>query len=255
MMRLQGKSAIVTGGGHGIGQATCILFAEEGASVLLTDIDEGAGERTVRHIRENNGKALFMRADMSQESECHRTVQECREAFGKVDILVNNAARFVMKGFDATPEEWKQGMETNVFGYAYMIRYAAEEMKKVGGGSIVNVASISSVIAQPEFVTYSACKGAVLQMTRCAALDYAPQNIRVNCVCPGLVFTSIVQKRMAEENITTEEQLVAEWASMQLIKRVADPREIAYAILFLASDESSFCTGSPLFVDGGHTAQ
>lgn len=254
-MRLKGKAAIVTGGGHGIGQATCILFAEEGASVFLSDIDEEAGQETVQQIKTKGGEARFTKADMSEESECKRVVQECAQAFGKVDVLVNNAARFVLKGFDATPEEWKQVMDTNVFGYAYMIRYSAEQMKKVGGGSIVNVASISSVIAQPEFVTYSASKGAVLQMTRCAALDYAPANIRVNCVCPGLVWTSIVQKRAAEYNLSTKEQLVAEWAAMQMIKRVADPREIAYAILFLASDEGSFCTGSPLFVDGGHTAQ
>ena len=176
------------------------------------------------------------------------------QTFGGVNILVNNAARFVLKGLEATPDEWRQVMETNVFGYAYMVRFAAQQMKKARRGSIVNVASISSVIAQPQFVTYNTSKGAVLQLTRCTALDLAPDNIRVNCVCPGLVWTPHAQKRAAEANLTRE-QFEAEKTAMQLIKRAAEPREVAYAILFLASDESSFCTGSLLFADGGYTAQ
>ena len=135
-----------------------------------------------------------------------------------------------------------------------MTRFVAEEMKRLGGGSIVNLASMSSVIAQPRLLTYNASKGAVLQLTRCAALDLAPDNIRVNCVCPGVIWTGQVQKLAAERGFTRE-QAAAEWGAQQMIRRVGEPREVAHAILFLASEESSFCTGSALFVDGGYTAQ
>jgi NAD(P)-dependent dehydrogenase (short-subunit alcohol dehydrogenase family) len=253
-MRLKDKVAIVTGGASGIGRATGILFAEEGASVFLADLSAEAGQATARQIEEKGGKAAFIQADTSQESECRRVVEACREAFGKVNVLVNNAAAFVLKGVEATPEDWKKVMETNVFGYAYLMRFVAEEMRSQGGGTIVNVGSVSSVIAQAQLLTYNASKGAVLQMTRCAALDLAPDNIRVNCVCPGLVWTGQVQK-MATEAGKTREQMETEMSAPQILKRAADPSEIAYAILFLASEESSFCTGSALFVDGGWTAQ
>ncbi len=253
-MRLKERVAVVTGAAHGIGRATSELFAEEGAAVCLADIDTAAGEEAVCAIKKKGGKACLVEANVGNESECKRVVDECVKTFGRLDVLVNNAACFIMKGLEATPDEWRQMMEVNVFGYAYMTRLSADEMRKRGGGSIVNVASVSSVVAQPKFVTYNATKGAVLQLTRCAALDLAPDNIRVNCVCPGLVWTHIVEKRVAELKLTREE-VVRDWAPLQFIKRAAEPREIAYAILFLASDESSFCTGSPLFVDGGHTAQ
>jgi NAD(P)-dependent dehydrogenase (short-subunit alcohol dehydrogenase family) len=253
-MRISDKVAIVTGGGSGIGRAVCQLFAAEGASVLATDIDDRTGKETARLITNQGGKAKFVKADMAKESDCRMVVNQCAETFGRINILVNSAARFIMKGLEATPEDWKQVMETNVFGYAYMMRLAAERMKAAGGGSIVNVASISSVVAQPQMVTYNTSKGAVLQLTRCAAMDLAPDNIRVNCVCPGLVWTPVAQRRATEAGLTRE-QATAAWAGMQFIKRAAEPSEIGYAILFLASDESSFCTGSALFVDGGHTTQ
>jgi NAD(P)-dependent dehydrogenase (short-subunit alcohol dehydrogenase family) len=254
-MRLKDKAAIVTGGGSGIGRATCILFAAEGASVFLSDLSEAGGQETVRLITAAGGTARFTQADMSREAECHRVVEKCVQAFGKVNVLVNNAAAFVLKSvLEATAEDWQKVMETNVFGYAYMTRLVAGEMKKQGGGTIVNLASISSVVAQPGLATYNASKGAVLQLTRCAALDLAPDNIRVNCVCPGLIWTGQVEKMAAEAGITRA-QGVEQWAQMQIMKRAGEPREVAQAILFLASEESSFCTGSALFVDGGYTAQ
>ena len=155
---------------------------------------------------------------------------------------VNNAARFVLKGLEATPEDWRQVMETNVFGYAYLSRFASEKM--MSGASIVNLASISSVVAQAGMVTYNASKGAVLQMTcACAAMDLAPRNIRVNCVCPGFIWTGQTQ-RMASENGLSKQQAADRWAAPQLLKRCGEPVEVANAILFLACDESSFCTGS-----------
>lgn len=253
-MRLKDKVVIVTGGANGIGQGAALLFAEEGAAVFLTDIQAEAGEATVRQITEQGGEATFLQADVSQEADCQRVVAACRQAYGRVNVLVNNAAIFVLKGVEATPEDWKAILETNVCGYAYMMRFAAEEMRAVGGGSIVNVASVSSVIGQAGMLTYNATKGAVLQMTRCAAIDLAPDNIRVNCVCPGLVWTSQVEKLSATMG-WTKAQAEAEIGAQQIMKRAAAPREIAYPMLFLASDESSFCTGSALFADGGWTVQ
>lgn len=253
-MRLKDKAAVVTGAASGIGQAAAALFAEEGASVFLTDINAEGGLAAVREIEAQGGRAQFLAADMSQESECRRVVEAAAQAFGRLDVLVNNAAAFVLKGLDATPEDWKRVMETNVFGYAFMMRYAAAEMRRQGRGSIVNVASVSSVIAQPQMLTYNASKGAVLQLSRCAAVDLAPDNIRVNCVCPGMVWTGQVEKLAAEMG-WTREQAEAEIGGMQIFKRGAAPREIAYPILFLACDESSFCTGSALFADGGWTVQ
>jgi NAD(P)-dependent dehydrogenase (short-subunit alcohol dehydrogenase family) len=253
-MRLKDKVALVTGAASGIGRAVATLFAEEGARILLADVNAEEGETVARLIGENGGAATFSRADVSQEAEGRRLVVECREVYGRVDILVNNAAVFVLKGVEATPDDWKTVMETNVFAYAYLMRYAAEEMRRQGGGSIVNVASVSSVIAQARMVTYNASKGAVLQLTRCAAVDMAPDGIRVNCVCPGMVWTGQVERLSAEMG-WTKAQAEAEIGAMQILKRAADPREIAYPILFLASEESSFCTGSALFVDGGWTTQ
>jgi len=253
-MRLSGKAAIVTGGANGIGRATCLLFAEEGAEVFLADRDGDGANETVRMIESLGGRAKCIQADTSVEAQCQDVVAECIKTYGQVNVLVNNAAAFVLKGLEATPEDWQQVMATNVFGYAYMMRFAAEQMKRQGGGAIVNVGSISSVIAQAGLLTYNATKGAVLQLTRCAALDLSPHAIRVNCVCPGTVWTKQVAK-MAAESGWTKEQTAAQIGAMQIMKRVAEPREIAYPILFLASDESSFCTGSMLFADGGYTAQ
>ena len=253
-MRLKDKVAVVTGAARGIGRAAAILFAKEVASVFLTDVNAEDGQAAVQAIEAQGGTARFLTANMSHESECQRVVEACEQAFGKLDILVNNAGVFVLKGIEATPDDWKTVMETNVYGYAYMMRFAAEEMRRQGGGSIVNVASVSSVIAQSKMLTYNASKGAVLQMTRCAAVDLAQDHIRVNCVCPGLVWTGQVEKLSAEMG-WTKEQAEAELGAMQIQKRAADPREIAYPLLFLASEESSFCTGSALFVDGGWTVQ
>ncbi len=252
-MRLKDKVAIVTGAASGIGRATATLFAEEGASVLLTDVNAVGGEEAAQAIRDKGGKAVFHKANVSQQVECEGVVKACVAAFGRVNTLVNNAGVFILRGVEATPEDWQAVMATNVFGYSYLMNFAAEEMRKQGGGTVVNVGSVSSVIAQTKRVTYNASKGAVLQMTRCAALDLSEDNIRVNCVCPGVIWTAEVE-RMAQEGGLTREEAGIEFGSRQIMKRAADSREVAYPILFLASEESSFCTGIALFVDGGWTA-
>ena len=247
--RVDDKVAVVTGGATGIGEATAELFAEEGARVAIFDRDP-AGETVANRIE----SARFYRADISSEDDVRDAMERAETDFGGIDILVNNAAVFVLKGLDATPEEWRQSLDVNIIGTSLCTRYASESMKKRGGGAIVNLSSISGFIAQPEFLTYSATKAALVNMTRCMALDLAAYGIRVNCVCPGTIRTAATD-RHREQTGETEEEFLAENAPMYLLNRVGTPREVAYAILFLASDEASFITATPLLVDGGYTAR
>src|SRR5262249_48040574 len=159
-------------------------FAEEGARVVVLDVDP-SGEAVAQRIRSKGGAALFTAADISIEADVRSAMTRAAEAFGAIDVLVNNAAVFVPKGLEASPEEWRRSLDVNVVGTALCTRYAAEVMQRGGGGSIVNLASISSYIGQPGFLAYSATKAALLNMTRCMAVDLAPHGIRVNCVCPA----------------------------------------------------------------------
>lgn len=256
MQRLKDKVAVVTGGGDGIGRATCELFAEEGARVIIAERNADTGRAAAERIMRNGGKALFVPTDVAEEASIERMVQEAVRAFGTINILVNNAAIFVLRGIEATPEEWRNILEVNVMGPALAAKHVVPHMKKAGGGAIVNLGSISSFIAQPQFVTYNATKAAVANMTRCMALDLAPDNIRVNAVCPGAVWTQIVQRLTREAGM---DRAAADkdpgWGGAHMIQRIAEPREIAFAILFLASDEASFITAANLMVDGGYTAK
>ncbi len=247
--RVHDKVAVITGGATGIGEATAELFAEEGARVAIFDRDP-AGETVANRI----DGARFYRADISSEDDVRDAMERAETDFGGIDILVNNAGVFVLKGLDATKEEWHQSLDVNIIGTSLCTRYASESMKKRGGGAIVNLSSISAFIAQPEFLTYSATKAALVNMTRCMALDLAAHGIRVNCVCPGTIRTKATDRHM-EQTGETEEEFLAENAPMHLLNRVGTPREVAYAILFLASEEASFITATPLMVDGGYTAR
>jgi NAD(P)-dependent dehydrogenase (short-subunit alcohol dehydrogenase family) len=252
-MRLRDKVAIITGGAAGIGQATAELFAEKGASVAIFDIDEAAGQQTAKTIAEKGRQAVFIRTDISDEASISAAIAETIRRFRRLDILVNNAAAFVLKGLEATTGDWRRVLDVNVVGTALCSRYAAEEMKKGKQGAIVNLGSISSLIAQPGFVTYSSTKAAILQMTRNMALDLGPYGIRVNCVCPGTILTRASRDHMEQAGMTLEE-FVAREGPKHILGRIGQPREVANAILFLASDEASFITGTHLMVDGGYTA-
>jgi NAD(P)-dependent dehydrogenase (short-subunit alcohol dehydrogenase family) len=251
-MRLKDKVAIITGGGTGIGQDTAFLFAEEGAKVVVADVNPDTGPKTVSQIQEKKGESIFVQADISKETEAKAITDQTLEAFGKIDILVNNAAIFILKGLAATVEEWQRSLGVNVIGTALCTKYAVDAMKKNGKGAIVNLSSISGWIAQPEFITYGSTKAAIVQMTRHMALDLAPFNIRANCVCPGSILTPICYE-VAERTGTPVEELLAVEGAKHVLNRLGQPREVAYAILFLASDESSFITGTHLMVDGGYT--
>ena len=256
--RLKDKVAIETGGGAGIGQATAVLFAEEGANVVIGDLDQANGDATQALIEAAGGQAIFVRADISREEDARKLTDEALRAFGRVDVLVNNAATFILKGLEATVEDWQRSLGVNVIGLALVSRYASEAMKQndggKGSGAIVNLGSMSSFIAQPHFISYSATKAAIIQMTRNMAMDLAPFNIRVNAACPGTIITQATENHRNQVGISLDEFKAME-GPKHLLNRVGHPREVAYPILFLASEEASFITGTHLMVDGGYTAQ
>lgn len=256
--RLLDKVAIVTGGGAGIGGAVSTIFAAEGAKVIIGDIDQENGEATKQAITEQGGQAIFVHVDISKESDAEKLAEEAMGNFGRVDVLVNNAATFVLKDIEASVEDWNRSLSVNIIGTSLVSKYAVEKMKYNNGGkgkgAIVNLSSISGFIAQPGFVTYSATKAAILQMTRNMALDLAPFNIRVNSVSPGTILTSASLKHIETLKIT-EEEFIAQEGQKHILNRAGYPDEVAYPILFLVSDEASFITATNLMVDGGYIAQ
>ena len=252
-MRLANKVAIVTGGASGIGRAICELFAGEGASLVVADTDSKGGQETSARIKSAGGEAVFVQTDVSKEPDVEDMVRAAMSAYGAINILVNNAAAFVFKPVeDVTDSDWRRVIDVNLMGAAYCTKHVLPTMKAAGGGSIVNMGSIGGFTAQPASVPYSASKGALIQMTRGTAMDLSPYRIRVNCVCPGSTLTPAFE-RLPQLVTGDREKILREMASSVLMKRLADPIEIAYGVLFLASDEASFVTGESLVMDGGQT--
>jgi NAD(P)-dependent dehydrogenase (short-subunit alcohol dehydrogenase family) len=255
MPRLANKVAIITGVGAGIGEAIAIRFAEEGARLVLNDISETAGQAAVKKIRDMGGEAVLAVADISQEASAREISETAVKSFGGIDILVNNAADFTQKSVEqAAVADWQKVLGVNVIGTALVSKHAIPHMKARGSGSIVNLASMSAVIAQPDFATYNASKGAILTMTKCMALDLAPFKIRVNSICPGCILTSASYREIERLGLTFE-QWRDRVAPLHMLNRLGEPREVANAALFLASDEASFITSAHLMVDGGYTGR
>jgi NAD(P)-dependent dehydrogenase (short-subunit alcohol dehydrogenase family) len=254
-MRLANQIAVITGVGAGIGEAIAVLFAEEGARLVLNDIREPGGEATLLKVRDLGAEAVLVVADISEDAGARKIAAAAVEHFGGIDILVNNAADFTQKGIEqAEISDWQKVLGVNVVGTALVSKYAIPHMKARGGGSIVNVASMSGLIAQPDFATYNASKGAVLTMTKCMALDLAPFKIRVNSVCPGCIVTSASYREIERMGLTFE-QWRDQIAPLHMLNRLGEPREVANAALFLASNEASFITSANLMVDGGYTGR
>jgi NAD(P)-dependent dehydrogenase (short-subunit alcohol dehydrogenase family) len=250
-MRLANKVAIVTGAGAGIGEAIALRFAAEGARLILADYNPVGVNALAGRLTGTFKDAIAVQADISDPDQAKSITEAAVKHFGGVDILVNNAADFTTKSVeDATVEDWQRVLNVNVIGTAMVAKFAIPEMKKRGGGAIVNMASISSMIAQSEFVTYNSSKAAILTMTRCMALDLAPSHIRVNSICPGCIFTTATEREWKRMGITKEEW-IARNAPGHMMNRVGEPVEVANAVLFLASDEASFITATHLMVDGG----
>lgn len=254
-MELANKIALITGASSGIGRETAKLLAEEGAKVAIADIDPVGGQTLIEEITAAGGIAQFYQVDVSVESEVQNWVEAVVNQWGGLDILVANAAVLAIGTVEhCTSADWDRVLAVNVKGYAFCAKYAAPQMRKRGGGAIVNLASISSFIAQPAFALYNSSKGAVLQLTRCLAYDLAADNIRVNCVCPGPIDTPVMDYFTQSQGLTKED-VFQQLAALTLLKRMGKPREVANAILFLASDKASYITGTPLMVDAGYTVQ
>ena len=248
-MRLRGKVAIITGGASGIGKATALLFAKEGAKVVVADQNEAGGKETVDHIRSDGGEAIFVRADVASAEDVQSMVKAAIETYGKLVILFNNAGIAMRLPVADLPEEdWDRCIDINLKGVYLCSKYAIPEMIKNDGGCIINMASIYGVVGGKTRAAYVASKGGVVNLTRGMALDYASNNIRVNCICPGFVETPLVR-----DVVKTPEEYQA-LAVQHPMGRLAKPLEIAYGALYLASDESSFVTGIALPIDGGYTA-
>lgn len=254
MGRLDGKAAAVTGGASGIGEATARRFAEEGAHVAIADIDAERGRAVAAEIEAKGGRAIFTETHTEREAEAAAFVRAAAERFGRLDILVNNAGmRLYQTVVEASEASWDAILAVNVKGYAFCAKAAIPLMRRTGGGSIVNVASIRSVVAGGNMVQYDTTKAAVAGLTRAMALDHAGEGIRVNAVCPGPIFTRFHERRATTAGKTFEE-FRAEFGRGTMLKRPGTPAEVAACILFLASDDSSYVTGTSLFVDGGHVA-
>ena len=253
-MRLENKVAIITGIGAGIGQATALRFAEEGARLVLADLNEQAAHATTRMVEEMGGRAVGLRADISREADARAISEAAVSAFGGIDILVNNAAEFTAKSVEnATLEDWHRVYGVNVFGTAMVSKYAIPHMKARKCGSIVNVGSVSGVLAQRDFATYSSTKGAIITLSKCMALDLAPYGIRVNTVCPGTIVTSASEREWTRVGLTREAWCAKE-GPRHILNRTGEAREVANVILFVASDEASFMTATELMVEGGSSS-
>ncbi len=256
-MRLEGKVALITGAASGVegglmgfGGAAARLFAQEGAKVVLTDIKEEMGERTASQIRGNGGAALFLRHDVTSEENWIEVVASTVSNYGKLDILVNNAGTSAPATVEETTvEAWDAQMNVHAKGVFLGTKQAIPEMRKVGGGSIINISSISGLVGGPSSAAYHAAKGAIRLFTKAAAIQYAKENIRVNSVHPGYAHTPLTSS--SDEN----EPGRGEWLDKIPLGRLGNAYDMAYGILYLASDESAYVTGAELVIDGGFTAQ
>ena len=225
MRRFEGKTVIVTGGGTGIGEAICHRFASEGANVVIAELESDNGNSTAANINKSGGTAVFCETDTSNSDSVSAMIAGAVEEFGTVDILVNNAAAFVFgKVEDVTDADWARVFGVNVIGYANTVREILPTFRKAGGGAVVNIASVSSFIAQPEFIPYNASKGAVAQLTRCLAMDLAPDNIRVNAVCPGSIKTRATDMHIDSLGLDREQSYI-DFGQDALMKRMGDAAE------------------------------
>jgi NAD(P)-dependent dehydrogenase (short-subunit alcohol dehydrogenase family) len=249
---LAGKVVLVTGGGSGIGRASALALAREGADVVVSDVVEEGGNETLRLIEEAGGKGLFIRGDVADATDVQRIIEEVEAHYGRLDCAHNNAG---IEGIqaptaDCTEENWDRVLRVNLKGTWLCMKYEIPLMLKQHRGSIVNTASVAGLVGFPGIVAYNASKGGVIQLTKTAALEYATEGIRVNAVCPGVIRTPMVERFLGGSA-----EAEAAFVAMEPVGRMGTPEEIADAVVWLLSDASSFVTGDALPVDGGLVAQ
>ena len=253
-MKLKDKVAIVTGAGKGIGKGIAKVFSREGAKVVLADWDEEAGEKTSEEIRRSGGDAFFMKCDISNEEQVKAMIQATIAKYGRINVLVNNAAIGVYKTvLDTTTEEWDHCLAVNLKGVFLCSKYAIPHIKTAGGGAIVNIASVHSYQNVGGTAPYAASKAGVVALTRVMAIDYGRDKIRVNAICPGWIDTPLIQSIFAGTPDPGKARQEVE--RRQILGRLGTPEEVGQAAAFLASEEASYITGASLMVDNGMTAQ
>ena len=256
MKRLENKVVIVTGGSLGIGRETCLLLAKEGAKVAVTDILDEEGQELVEKIKQSSGVAKYWHLDVTDEKEVEKVYNEVFKEFGKLDATVNNAgiAGADKPTHELTENEWDKVMDVNIKGVFFCTKHAIPLMKESGGGSIINMSSIYGIVGAADLPPYHASKGAVRLMSKNDALIYGKDNIRVNSIHPGFIWTPLVQK-LAEDSPDGVEAFRKHLDSLHPIGHVGESIDIANGVLYLVSDESKFVTGSELVIDGGYTSK
>lgn len=245
-MRLQNKTAIITGAGSGIGRGIALAFVKEGAKVVVADWSEEGGKETVAQINKKSGDAIFVKTDVSKANDIAQLVKTCLDKFGQVDILVNNAGIYKACNLhEMSEEDWDKTINVNLKSVFLVSKEVIPEMLKQGKGKIVNIASIAGLVGFAQSGAYCASKGGIIALTREMALEYAPKKINVNCICPGVIKTAMTK------------DMIADPISRQFLEsstpypRLGEPEDIALAVMYLASDESDFVSGEILVVDGG----
>ena len=256
MGKLSGKVALVTGAGSGIGRAASLGFAGEGAQVAVVDLREEAAETVANEILDAGGKAVAITADVSSATDAAGMVEQCVREFASLHVLYNNAGVDAAGSvLDGTEEDWDRCLDVNAKGTFLCSKFAAPEIEASGGGSIINQGSVAALVGIREFAAYCAAKGAVVSLTRAMAVDLAPRRIRVNCICPGTVFTPLMEPLMRKRGGGDLKKGLELTIQKYPIGRLGTPEDIARVALFLASDDAAFVTGAIYAVDGGMTAQ
>jgi NAD(P)-dependent dehydrogenase (short-subunit alcohol dehydrogenase family) len=257
--KLTGKVAIVTGGAAGIGRAVVDLFADEGCQLVVSDVADKEGEASVERAAARGAEALFVRCDVTRSEDVRRLVSTTLDRFGQLDVLFNNAG-IVSPEFpvgsvtEAGEEAWDRVIDVNLKSIYLVSKYAIPQMVKQRSGSVINTASSWGLMASDNSAAYVASKAGVVNLTRSMALDYGRYNVRVNCVCPGPTETAMLVRTLARDTPEQSERFRADYLRMLPLRRWARPEEIARGVLFLASDDASYVTGSALVIDGGYTA-
>ncbi len=252
-MKLAHKVAVITGAGSGMGKGAAILFAAQGAAVAAVDLDGAAAEQTAAEITANGGKAIALAADVSSSAEVQRMFDQAVARFGRLDIAYNNAGTIEKSELlhEIPDDDFARVLDVNLLGVFYGIKYAVPHMMKAGGGAIINTASVAGLKAFTGKAAYTASKAGVIAMTQVAGMQYGRYNIRVNCICPGIIYTGM--SRAVHREQFGKELDPAIKGRISALRRIGMPQDVARVALFLASDDAAFVTGAPFVVDGGYT--